>query len=426
MRRLVLPLVLVGAVLPGAATLPRGLAQETAEELRSPVAVFASAKKGDFETIVARFSSANAPDEGKKMTIVYRIADVASETVSLQVEPSDLPKSHLPPPFSFDRAKGPDLVALLGGRNLENVTDLATTDEKKTVAGREFACKKVTFKTKKEFDLTSRGAGSGVYSHKWTVWLSAEVKGAGIVAVDDEGEVRGKGVAEDERSLRFEVVGFGTDDKAEWGKLASEVDFSKEVEPAPARIPLPFNPFETAKVGDWQALVQTVRQKGVKEEYKLVLTNRVSKVTDDSIEFDYEMRVGDQKKPDKAKYPRKEMPALEDVGNLRPGEAKDLKVEDAKVTLGDKTFDCKKLSYNVRRVFAQGGRKVVNRMEIALFVSPAMPARGVVRLEMKSVQSGATPEPEEGSMTLEVVGYGHEDKVEWGKRGEDVDLSPKK
>ncbi len=421
MRRLV-PLAL--ALL--AAALPRGLAQETAEELRSPIAVFANARKGDFETIVARFSSANDPEQGKKLTIVYRIAEVSSETISLQVEPSDVPKEKRPPPFSFDRAKGPDLVELLGGRNLENVTDLATTDEKRTVAGREFACKKVTFKSKKDLDLRAHGGGTAVYSHQWTVWLSTEAKGAGIVAVDDAGEVRGGGLADDERHFSLEVAGFGTDDKAEWGKLASEIDFSREVEPAPASIPLPFNPFEKARAGDWQTLVQTSRQKGEDAVYRLVITNRVAKVTDDSIEFEYEMRLGTQTKPDKAAYPRKEAPALEQYGNLRPGEAQDLRVEDAKVTVGERSFDCKKLSYNVRRVSAQGGRRAVNKMQAALIISPAMPGRGVVRLEVTIVQTGLGPQAVEGTMTLEVVGYGHDDKVEWGKRAADVDLSPGK
>ena len=72
-------------------------------------------------------------------------------------------------------------------------------------------------------------------------------------------EVYGDGILPD-----FEVAGYGTDEKADWGKLAPAAaeDLAKEVEPTAPKTPLPFNPFEKAKAGDWQTVLQTVRATG--------------------------------------------------------------------------------------------------------------------------------------------------------------------
>jgi hypothetical protein len=83
-------------------------------------------------------------------------------------------------------------------------------DEKRTLAGREFACKKVAF----EGNDTKGGRLS------LTMWLSPEVKPLGVVALD--GNLT---VPEEPFDVEFSigVAGFGTADATEWGKSAEEI-----------------------------------------------------------------------------------------------------------------------------------------------------------------------------------------------------------
>lgn len=73
-------------------------------------------------------------------------------------------------------------------------------DEKLTVGGETFECKKLTF--------VSDGA-----SRKWTVWLSPKVKAYGVVAVK---------LVKRQRVTETTLVGYGTKEKTLWGKTAAE------------------------------------------------------------------------------------------------------------------------------------------------------------------------------------------------------------
>jgi hypothetical protein len=73
-------------------------------------------------------------------------------------------------------------------------------DEKVQLGGKTFECKKVAF--------VSEGG-----EKKWTVHLSPEVKGSGLVKAR---------VARGEQTMELELVGFGTKEKALFGKTAEE------------------------------------------------------------------------------------------------------------------------------------------------------------------------------------------------------------
>lgn len=90
---------------------------------------------------------------------------------------------------------------------IEKASEVAFSDEKKTVGVREFSCKKVTFVTP-----------SGAKTLHSTAWISTDVKGSGLVALRIETDADGKKI-----TLDFEVAGFGSKDKTDFGKTAAEL-----------------------------------------------------------------------------------------------------------------------------------------------------------------------------------------------------------
>ncbi len=105
--------------------------------------------------------------------------------------------------------------------NTVTVSDLATTEEKKTVGGREFACTKISCKASRDY---AGHKGKFHFEGTLTVWLSKDVKAPGIVAYTREDvRKRGKstgGTPPHDMSRDVEVVGFGNGDKTDWGTKA--------------------------------------------------------------------------------------------------------------------------------------------------------------------------------------------------------------
>ncbi len=99
-------------------------------------------------------------------------------------------------------------------------TDVTTTDEAITISGKTFQCKKVSFTwTKKDSPLTSTLA----------IWLTSEVKGGGFARVTAHMEKKKNAIIIDEDKHEtsfdacFEVAGFGSADKTEWGETSEGI-----------------------------------------------------------------------------------------------------------------------------------------------------------------------------------------------------------
>ncbi len=404
-----------------APALSPALAQEkTDEQPRAPIPVFEMAKKGDFETFVVNVVTTKEPEFGRKLVLVFRIADAGEDSVTLKTlgslsSPDDLPS------VTFDRAKEPLISKLLADVKLDNVTGLERTDEKKTAGGREFACTRLSFVTTRVIPH-ERASGNSVMTDRWSLWFSAEVKGAGIVAMEHLGSRTDNGVTQREKRMTCEIAGFGNGEKADWGKLPEALGLSKEG--SQETFKLPFNPLEKAREGAWEAIVETsITTGGIESCNRSVTSARVAQVTSESVTFEWETRTSKGKGVARKSYALSETPTLEDYAGLNPGEVKDLVIEDAQIVVGDRTFDGKKLSYNVRRTYPSSPGRVM-RMQCRLFLSPTIPGFGNARMELSGV---ATDERMSYEMKIvrEVVGYGHGDRVEWGKRAADIDLSGK-
>lgn len=96
-------------------------------------------------------------------------------------------------------------------------------DEARTVHGKELSCKKVSFR----FTWASeRITGDKTTAYRQTtdvsIWLSADVKAPGIVALESSFEATGYSPAHGK--LELQVRGFGSGEKTEWGKSKDELD----------------------------------------------------------------------------------------------------------------------------------------------------------------------------------------------------------
>lgn len=403
---------------------PLARAQEK-KELRAPLDPFAAAKKGDWEVIVMHAVTENAPGTARKAALVYRVAATSEDGVQLTLEPLPAPKGGgAPPLLLLKRGEKPLLSDILGVKD-ENVTGVTVTDDKRTVGGREFACRKIAFSSRKVIKM--KASDDLVFTTRMAIWFSADVKGTGIVAAEREDEAAGGGVADDETHTRFEVAGFGNGEKAEWGKAPAELDLGPEPVPSPEKTKLPLNPFAKAKTGDWEAILQVVRSADARmPEQRIVHTITVTKATPEGVTYTAELRTAAGKRKLEASYSFAEPLTLEAFANAPAGEIRDVTVEDAKLSVGETSFDCKKIGYVQRHAFESklGDRAVlsVNKTRTTLWLSEDMPGRGFVRSETKARGTGSLSGAIEMTMTLEVVGYGHGDVVTWGKRGDEIEL----
>jgi hypothetical protein len=151
------------------------------EHWKIPLNPAASATAGDWSVFVTR-EKAGAHVE------LWTIESVEGTTVKLSCGGRVV---------ELDARVTPTLHALLG---IEGPLEgLAEKDEKKTVSGREFACRRL--------DFTANGK-------KATLWMCDEVKGSRLVAMRID---TGEEIAD------FELAGFGNKAGAVWGKTAPEL-----------------------------------------------------------------------------------------------------------------------------------------------------------------------------------------------------------
>ncbi len=186
MKRVVLALLLLA---------PLALAQENEAKKKLPIHPLGGAKEGDWAVLRCVFKAPNRETRTMQSYVVEKITDVAI-VQSQTLEGFGATRVRLP------AKEAPDLGTFFDIYN-DPVKEVAFSEEKKTASGRDFTCKKVTFTT----------ANGGKPLHM-TAWLSSEVKGSGIVGVVFESE-SGSG--------KFEIAGFGSKGKTEWGKTGDEV-----------------------------------------------------------------------------------------------------------------------------------------------------------------------------------------------------------
>ncbi|MEZ0230130.1 MAG: hypothetical protein ACAI25_16020 [Planctomycetota bacterium] len=219
-------------------------AKDTTTKL--PFNPFADAKAGDWSTVVMVAAAG-----GQKRTAIWtwRVLSVGDDgAVKVQHEYAGRKDGveHKGNPLSTKEA--PTFARFFS----EAIQDVqAPADEKATVDGKNFECKKVVF-------ASENG------SKKWTVLLAPEVKGSGLVTAR---------VARGDQTMELNVVGFGTKEKTLWGKTAEQAmkDASeKPVVPEPAKV----GPDLSTRDKCAEAVLAALKA-GDKEAFKKCVTKRI-------------------------------------------------------------------------------------------------------------------------------------------------------
>lgn len=173
---------------------------------------------------------------------------------------------------------------------------------------------------------------------------------------------------------------------------------------------LSFNPFEDAKVGDWETCAYQ-RTSKTKPLLTAISTWRVKKVTDDEVTVDLETFHPDQpaRPPLTRKYPRKGALKLKDYFPTRPGEKiSGFASEKKKLTIDGHTFDGELLTFDSKGGFADG--------KTAVFVASEVKGFGLVGLEVAL--------PDGSHQEHRIVGFGTAEKKLWGKTADELETVP--
>jgi hypothetical protein len=182
---------------------------EPAEKPKLPINPFDKVKDGDWSAYI--YVSAKQGQPVTRETLTYRLEKIEDEALTL-TETKNLGTATQSPAREnpVSRKDPPTLGDFLHLHWSVDILDVKVTDDKHTVAGKEFTCKKLTF-TSQSVDQTDR----------FEVWVSTDVKGWSVVQmhVDGEGALNFKN--------DIHLVGFGCGDKVDWGKRADEVDLTK-------------------------------------------------------------------------------------------------------------------------------------------------------------------------------------------------------
>jgi hypothetical protein len=170
---------------------------------------------------------------------------------------------------------------------------------------------------------------------------------------------------------------------------------------------IPGNPFAGAKEGDWSVYRGTIANQG-REPMRTVLTFTVAKVADGKVTIDVAQKAtGGKKAPAKTlTFGEKEEPTLRAFFEFTHGEAiSAVKVEDAKKTVGDRTFECKKLAFDIFMTGATGG--------VELYHSSDVKGSGRVHVSMVLDNVLRVPNMVE-RVDYELAGFGPKGGKTWG------------
>jgi hypothetical protein len=383
-----------------------------ADDTTLPFNPFEKAQKGDWCAHAGGLKADGANEKKLQLASQARVVSVEGDDVVLRESANE----EKPTKTTFSTKKAPTIEQLLGLKD-GKVTDVKVTDESRKLDDKkELACKKVTF-------TWTQAANK----YEGTLWLSPEVKGGGIVALHLKGHEKGigqggaKGKDGEEHkadlliesSTKLEVTGWGNGDKADWGE-SPDADSGDD----DAKLKLPLDPFANAKKGDWAAYVVEVDM-GERTE-KAVMNFEVARLKkNESIKLDRSITGDHNQEGDVTfalddaidpgqfvatiiKSPRSDMPAT------RGG-----KVTDVKKKVGDKEFDAKQVSFAI-----DDGR---SKVKVKLWLSADVHATSIIAMELK-VNEGGRPM----TISMELGGYGDDDKTTWGKPADKLGKKKKK
>jgi hypothetical protein len=198
MKRLALALLLALA--------PCALAQEKKDDAKAakePVLPFnplAGAKEGDWTAFKC---SMVGPGVSDRRAQAWKVLKVDEKEILVEQSAGDGRAEEVKLP-----AKEAPTISRFCDIDAEKVEDVKVQDEKKAIAGHAFACKKVTFTTT-----------NGDRKIRATLWLCSDVKGSGVVALHLEMDV----VEQQKATVDFELAGYGSTDKTEFGKTKAEL-----------------------------------------------------------------------------------------------------------------------------------------------------------------------------------------------------------
>jgi hypothetical protein len=169
-----------------------------------PLNPFTHAAAGDWAT----YSGTRVDADGKKheVTSTWRVASVEGEDVVVSVFSTDdgKPAAHQAD-LLFSTKSAPALRTFLQVGKELRISDVKAEDAAHKAGGKEFSCRKVTF-----------NATDGTDSFSGTAWISADVRGGGVV------EARFASARKDGPRIDLRLKGFGNGEKAVWGRLPED------------------------------------------------------------------------------------------------------------------------------------------------------------------------------------------------------------
>ena len=384
-----------------------------------PFVPYESAKEGG---PVALLASSETDGHAGKMLVTSRVSKIAGDQLTIVVAPRRPGVAPTPEQAKeFPKKRVPTIEEFFELQKTR-LTDLRVSDEKKIVGGREFACSKVAFKSKRTIEL--KASPNLVIVEQRTYWLSAEARPNGIVAATQDTDVTGGGAAPMRSHTTFELVGLGSGDKATWGKNPDEVDlgtaeYDPEQDPkiAGSNVQLPLNPYATARPRDWESILATWHIGS--GSGTVVRTWSIASGDEDSVKVTHQLRTtkGIEATIDGVSS-RKTSPSVNAFGftDLKAAIV-DMKTADEKLTLDGREFACTKVSYAKLWTGTHGQTRETH----TFWFSSAIKGAGIVAFSEKSERGGEVINTAEGH----VVGFGNGDDVEWGKKGADVPLEGK-
>jgi hypothetical protein len=177
-----------------------------------PLNPFAKAKKGDWSVCLGKMKAeVGGQKMQEKIKLTVRVKETDDKEVTCTMQQAGGPMGGQRPEqkttFSlkenppFDRYMSMSDQEKQGG---DELADWKVEDDKKTVGGKEFACKKITAKIKDKMGTDA----------KLTMWVTDETKGWGMVAMSIKGSLMGGGSLQ----MDVELKGYGNGDKADFGK----------------------------------------------------------------------------------------------------------------------------------------------------------------------------------------------------------------
>jgi len=406
------------------ALVPFARAEDQPKEQRLPWNPFEHCQKGEW---VAGISKNTAMGMGPTTSVVtYTVDKVEGDTVTVTrsnkvVSSAKAEVTEPDKTFTFSTKEAPTPLHFLGmddDRMLKtaSASPIKETAETKKLGQHELACSRLEWTMEVKQGPPIKGT--------FVLLLSKDVKANGLVtSKTDVRDPDGNPFVQTD----FELGGYGSEPgKAIWGKLPD--DLVKQAKAPHKEAPrLPWNPYETAKKGDWVTGIEKLAMQGMGESLS-VTTFTVQEVDGDKVTVARTTKAATKGKDgmslndetDKAAFSTKEAPAVRHYvwadkdALLKDGKFPHPNVSDEKKKLGDRELACSKVEAAIEVKQPSSGDA---KLELVLLISKDVPGGGLVseRIDAKD---------EKGKMLVhdvwEVGGWGSEGKTAWGKTPEEL------